>query len=254
MLVCFDVTGSNISRAKEAQKELPKLLTLLGKYLDDPQIAFAGNDDFTTSGSDCIQISDFESDNRIDEHLRNIWLVGRGGSNPGESYDLLLYAAARKTALDCAEKRDKKGYMFLYADEPFFHFVDPAHVKSVFGDTIQSKIPIAEIIEEARRLYNVFVIWPRGGQLNALEQYKELFGDEFVLESQDPHLLVELIGSVIGMYEKDLSAADAVTDLVAVGTSKRDADAVGAALVKVERGAGMTGALTKSGAAAAVRL
>lgn len=254
VFVSFDVTGSNIRRAEDAQKVLPKLMALLGNYLTDPQIAFAANDDFGYV-DEPVQISDFESDIRIDEHLRNIWLTGAGGGNDGESYDLILYAAARKTVLDCVEKRGKKGYLFLYADEPIFDHVSKTQVAKVFGDTIEKNIPIAEIIEEARQLYNVFLIWPRGGYDHAKKQYIELFGDEFVLELQDPHLICELIGSTIGMYEKDLSAADAIHDLVAVGTSHKDAESiVGSALAKVPRAAAISGSLAKSSAAGAARL
>jgi hypothetical protein len=123
VFVSFDVTGSNIHNAIEAQKKLPNLMALLVKYLPDPQIAIAANDDINFVGENSIQISDFESDNRIDEHIRNVWLTGMGGGNDGESYDLIMYAAARKVVMDCLEKRGRKGYFFAYADEPIFEQV-----------------------------------------------------------------------------------------------------------------------------------
>jgi len=216
VLVCFDVTGSNIERAVDVQKKLPTLMELLNKYLTDPQVAVAANDDFKVSGTNAIQISDFESDNRVDDHIRNIFLVGNGGGNNGESYDLLLYAAARKMVLDSVEKRGKKGYMFLYADELIFPSVLKHEAEAVFGDKIESDIPIAEIIEEAKRNFNIFVIWPRGGEDRAHEQYKTLFGEEFVLVSQHPNLLCELIVSTIALYEQ--KPADViVNDLIAIG-------------------------------------
>ena len=100
----------------------------------------------------------------MDDHIRNIWLVGNGGGNNGESYDLLLYAAEHKIVLDSVEKRNKKGYMFLYADELIFPHVLKNEVSDVFGDKIEKDIPIAEVIEDARKNFNVFVIWPRGGE------------------------------------------------------------------------------------------
>src|SRR5260370_34214086 len=95
-------------------------MALLGNYLSDPQVAVAANDDFNSVGLSATQISDFESDIRIDEHIRNIWLTGQGGGNDGESYNLLLYAAARKTVLHCFEKRGNRGYLLLYADAPIY--------------------------------------------------------------------------------------------------------------------------------------
>lgn len=250
VLVGFDVTGSNHARAIDAQLKLPKLMELLNKYLPDPQVAVAANDDFHSVGHNALQISDFESDIRVDEHIRNIWLTAQGGSNDGESYDLMLYAAARKVVLDSIEKRDKKGYFFMYADEPIFTKVKASEVKDIFGDTLQADIPIAEIIEEARRNFNIFVIWPLGGYKHAREQYVTLFGEEFVLDSQHPNLICELIASTVGLYEDKVTPASLVTDLVAVGVSKKDADAVSLALARSAPPA----ALAHSGGAKAARL
>jgi hypothetical protein len=247
VLVAFDVTGSNYDRAVDAQKKLPNLMDLLNKYLPDPQVAVAANDDFFSVGKNCIQISDFESDIRVDEHIRNIWLVGQGGSNHGESYDLLLYAAARKVSLDCLEKRDKKGYFFMFADEPIFDQVGKKHVHAVFGDTIQADIPIAEIIEEARRNFTIFVIWPHGSYQHSFEQYKKLFGEESVLVLQHANLICELIASTVALCEEK-SADSVVDDLVAVGVSDHEAHAL------VKHSAHAAAALTTSGAGKAARL
>ncbi len=249
VLVCFDVTGSNKHRAVDFQGRLPNLMELLNKYLTDPQVAVSANDDFKVEGTNSVQISDFESDNRVDDHIRNIWLVGDGGGNDGESYDLLLYAAARKVALDSVEKRGKKGYLFMYADEPIFDHVDKHEVKAIFGDTIEKNIPIAEIIEEARNNFNIFVIWPHGGYAHALKQYKELFGADSVLESQHPNLLCELIASTIGLYESKATPGSVVIDLVALGVGDNEAKA----LVK-HVSLAVASSLATSGAGKAARL
>lgn len=255
ILVAFDVTGSNYERAVDAQGRLPNLMELLNKYVDDPQVAIGANDDFEPmsrqrgSHDGCTQISDFESDIRVDEHIRNIWLTRNGGGNDGESYDLMLYIAARKVILDSVEKRGKKGYFFLYADEPIFPEVKIDEVKAVFGDTIERNIPIAEIIEEARRNFNIFVIWPEGGYAHARDQYKTLFGEDSVLTLQHPNLICELIASTVGLYEDKVTPDTAVTDLVAIGVSDKEAKA----LVKHVSHAAAS-SLATSGAGKAVRL
>lgn len=234
-MLSFDVTGSNYERAVIAQQKLPFLMDLLQKYLTDPQVSVAANDDVKVQDLGAIQVSDFESDNRVDEHIRNVWLTQNGGCNQGESYDLILYIAARKVALDSVEKRGKKGYLFLYADEPIFDKVEKSEVLEIFGDTIQKSIPIEEIIEEARRNFNIFVLWPQGGYDHARAQYVKLFGDEYVITLQHPNLLCELVASTIGMYEDKATATSVITDLVSVGVSEADAKKVGTALAKVER-------------------
>lgn len=225
ILVCFDVTGSNLDRAGDVQKKLPTLMTLLQKYLPDPQVAVAANDDFNCIGAQSIQISDFESGNEVDEHIRSIRLTGAGGGNGGESYDLLLYAAARKTVTDSLEKRGKKGYIFLYADEPMFTHVQKSEVLATFGDVIERDIPIAEIIEEVRRSWNLFVVWPIRGYATAREQFRTLFTEDEVIESQHPNMLAELIASTVGLFE-GANSSSVVTDLVATGVSKQEAESL----------------------------
>lgn len=252
VMLFFDVTGSNAANAEVAQKKLPILMELLNKYVPGVQLAVGANDDYLTSSKDCIQISEFESDNRVDEHLRNIWLISRGGGNDGESYDLALYAAARKVKTDSFEKRGKKGYLFLYADEPIFDHVSAPQVQAVFGDKLQADIPIVEMIEEVRRAWHVFIVFPDDGYKHAKEQYLRLFGEDSVIVSQSPDLLAELVASTVALYEGSTDHGSLVTDLVAVGASKNDAESTVNALVKSATHA--SSVLTPSGAGKAARL
>lgn len=240
VFVMFDVTGSNYNRAVEAQKRLPNLMELLTShhYLKDPQILVAANDDFHFVGNLAFQVSDFESDNRIDQMIRNINLVGKGGGNKGESYDLGMYCAAYKTILDSMEKRGKKGYFFMYADEPIFPVCSKRHIKAIFGDDVPENIPIETLIEDLKKLYEVFVIWPVGGYAEAYEQYVHLFGQKNVLTLQDPNLICELIGSVIGVHEGVVGSASQIeADLSSVGVSAGDIATITSA-VTIDRAIG----------------
>ncbi len=232
ILVGFDVTGSNHARAIEAQKALPNLMTLLPKYISDPQVAVAANDDYNVEPYWCMQISDFESDNRVDEHIRNIKLVGNGGGNGGESYDLIVYAAARKVVMDCFEKRGRKGYLFLYADERFWDKVAKNQIADIYGDTLSRNIPIESIIEEVKKMWHVFLISPAGGVVdNSFDQYVELFGMENVLILEHPGKICELICVTIGVNEDKISAQQAIDDLVGVGISQSVAKSISKSLV-----------------------
>lgn len=231
VLVSFDVTGSNYGRAVDAQKKLPNLMELLRKYLPDPQVAVAANDDYNYKGRNSVQISDFESDNRVDDHIRNIWLTRDGGGNNGESYDLVMYAAAHLVSMDCFDKRSRKGYFFMYADEPIFQRVDVDEVNQIFGVTLEANIPITKLVQDLKAMYHVFVIWPEGGYLHAREQYVKLFGEECVLTLQHPNLICELIASTVGLNEEKTSPDTIIHDLVTVGTSSDDAHAISATVV-----------------------
>jgi hypothetical protein len=105
------------------------------------------------------------------------------------------------------------------------------------------------MIEEARRNFNVFLIWPEGGFAHAREQYVRLFGEDSVLISQHPNLLCELIASTIGLYENKVTPDTAVTDLVKIGVSDHEAKA----LVKHVKHAASS-SLATSGAGKAARL
>jgi len=230
VFVSFDVTGSNLQRAVDAQKKLPNLMNMLAQYLTDPQVLFAANDDYTVEPKKCVQISDFESDNRIDEHLRNIILVGHGGGNKGESYDLILLAAAEMTVLDCFEKRGRKGYFFMYADEPIFTHVKSDEVADVFGIEAHGRLPVSAVIEKLKEMYHVFVIWPDGGYIEARAQYESLFGKKSVVTLQDPSLICELIGSLVGLTEEKLTAKVLENKLVSYGASQAEAATISEAV------------------------
>lgn len=218
IILNFDVTGSNRSRAQIAQKKLPDLMDAITKVLPDPQISVAANDDVFVSYANAFQISEFESDNRIDEWIRNIWLIGHGGSNNGESYDLAMFAAARLTSTDCFEKRGKKGYFFMYADEPIFDQLDKSTVQLVFGQSIQeNSIPIASLVQELKAKWDVHVLWPEGGQHDALDQYKVLFGEECVHVLQNPNAICETVVDIIS--EKESANPSPVSAASAPGVS-----------------------------------
>jgi hypothetical protein len=236
VFVSFDVTGSNYENAVIAQTKLPNLMELLHKYLSDPQVLIAANDDFNYVGRNCIQISDYESDIRIDEHIRNVWLTRQGGGNMGESYDLMFYAAARKTVTDCFEKRNHKAYFFAYADEPIFDHVNSEQVKAVFGDEIDKDIPIEDMIEELKKTYEPFILWPASSTyFDARKQYVKLFGQENVLTLQHPNLICEMIGSIVGLNEESVTHDTLEADLVSVGVGAQDLASIAASIKSYKR-------------------
>lgn len=90
--VLFDVTGSMGSVPVTLQKRLPDLLGLLarGGYAQDPQILVGaiGDDQYDTVP---LQVGQFESDNRIDDQLHDIFLEGGGGGDQCEGYALAAH-------------------------------------------------------------------------------------------------------------------------------------------------------------------
>src|SRR5882757_7308604 len=84
--VLFDVTGSMGGVPRVLQTKLPDLFGLLLRkgYTEHPQILFGAVGDATCDRVP-LQLGQFESDNRMDDHLGNILLEGGGGGQMTES-------------------------------------------------------------------------------------------------------------------------------------------------------------------------
>ncbi len=251
IVVMFDVTGSMGSVPVTLQTKLPNLLGLLLRkgYVADPQIMFGAIGDATCDAVP-LQVGQFESDNRMDENLENIFIECGGGGQRTESYELAMYYVARHTQIDCWDKRGRKGYLFIIGDEMAYPFVNKHEVKSQIGDTLECDIPVAEIIRELKQRYNVYYILPQGasygGDSAILHFWRQLLGQN-VLELEQAEAVCETIALTIGMLEGSIDIHSGAADLKEFGTADQTVKAVTAALVRVTTGLAkvkkLTGAL-----------
>jgi hypothetical protein len=234
--VLFDVTGSMGSVPRELQGKLPSLFGLLLRkgYVEHPQILFGAVGDATCDRVP-LQVGQFESDNRMDEQLGNIVLEGGGGGQLTESYELAMYFMARHTALDCHEKRGKKGYLFLIGDENPYRRVDPGQVRRVVGDDLRAPVRTAEILAELQEKYHVFFLIPAGAQhsgaAEVLDTWRGLLGER-VIELDDLSLACETIALTIGILEDSIDLDEGLDDLRDVGAGEAVAP-VGRALARI---------------------
>jgi hypothetical protein len=159
--VLMDLTRSRGDDAKVIFGKLPMMIgqIKLNNYVPDPEICFVGIGDATCDQAP-VQVGQFESDNRLDAVLGNMWIELGGGGTGQESYQLGAYYMARHTKLDCL-KREKKGVCFIFADEGFYSVVDKGEVKRIIGDKLTADIPSAQIFAELRKKYDTYVIFPR---------------------------------------------------------------------------------------------
>jgi hypothetical protein len=263
--VFFDVTGSMGGVPKKfAMNDKVGLGGLMRhltthNYIPDPQVFFGAIGDRRAGDHSPLQVGEFESGMEMDEHLTSIHLEGGGGGGHRESYELALYFAARHMAMDCLEKRGKKGYLFLVGDESPYDFVSKADVQAVLGsdEKLQGDIPIADIIKECQEKFEVFFIFCdiQSYSPDVVEEikatWKKLLGERMLtLKPKDdngvdgvPELPVcELIGLTIGTNESgDLDVA--YRDLIKTGSDVHAADAAKTALIPYMSAGG--GALKK---------
>lgn len=234
VIVGFDSTGSMGSVPRVVQKKLATLFGLLidKSYCTDPQVAIATYGDATCDRVP-LQVSQFESDNRIDDNLDKLFLEGGGGGNSGETSQLLLYYAAHHTVTDSFEKRSKKGHLFLIADEKQVPINDH-HILDVIGDGQPlgdiSFEGIAKAVSEKWKVSILLINNATALYQKSEKFYSDLFGPDALTIVQDPETIAETIAAIIGFEEgRDL---DAITSDLTSAAGKEVAVRVSASLAK----------------------
>ncbi|MDQ2716983.1 MAG: hypothetical protein M3Z08_18925 [Chloroflexota bacterium] len=232
--VLFDETGSMGGIPRVFQKKLAELMgvLLVKGYIQDPQILFGAFGDATCDRMP-LQVGQFESGVEMDEHLRNIVLEGGGGGTNHESYELALYFLARHTAIDCWEKRGRKGYAFLIGDEKAYPAVSQRQVAQLIGDGLQANIPLRQMIAEVQRRYHLFFIFPRNASHGHDEEIQNFWSDllgQNVIFLDDENAVSETIALAIGLTEDAITLAEGGHDLGEMGASPPAIEAASKAL------------------------
>jgi hypothetical protein len=269
--ILFDHTSSMGHCPRKFQEKLANFMTTLVSkgFITDPQVLFGSIGD-NTCDRGALQLGQFESGNEVDSCLENLWLVGGGGGQQTESYELAMYYMARHTDLDCYNKRGQKGYLFLIGDETPYPVIRASEVNELIGDKLQSDIRLSakydgwnrnslldssgkpaegDLLEELQEKFEVFFIMPEEGSYTydkgVTNRLRALFGQNFLMLDKAENI-VELICMTIGRAEGyDLkSMSDKLIDAGASSTSVRAASTAlasyvpptGAALASVSGG------------------
>lgn len=210
IIMAVDVTGSMGMIADYiAGKGLGDLMEgiLDTSPVADPHLMFMAVGD-VMSDSAPLQVSQFEPDIRIAQQLVDIFLEGRGGGNNTESYDLPWYFAAKRTKIDCFDKRGKKGYLFTMGDEMPPNGLTIRDLSRVFGPGLaeQKDYTAAELLEMAKEKYEVFHILVEEGSYarrrpgRVYDQWFSLMGNRVIGLSKHKHIS-EVVLAVIRVNE-----------------------------------------------------
>ena len=209
IILGIDVTGSMgmIAEALAVDglgKLVEGLLTRL-PVTDPHMMVMAIGDAFCDRAP--LQVSQFETDIRIAEQLKSLWLEGGGGGNAFESYDIPWYFAGRRTSIDCFEKRGKKGYLFTVGDEPPPpKGVSASDINAIFGGGEQQGYSSAEMLALAQEKYNVFHViveqgsYARTRPAEVKAAWNTILGKK-VIQLSDYTYMSEVILSVIEVNE-----------------------------------------------------
>ena len=241
--VFFDETGSMGHIPVVVQTKLAGLFGLLLRkgYLEDPQILVGAYGD-TYCDYVPLQVSQFESDNRVDDALDKIFIEGNGGGNMGESMDLAWYYLAHHTVTDAYEQRGKKGYAFFIGDE-IAHGVTEADVKKHIAgpDTaIASDLSHKGIVKALTDKWDAYVLVidnHAARSQKSIEFYRNLFGER-VLVVEDADSIAETIALTIGVLEGTVDLDAGVDDLKSIGATDSVIKSASKALAHIGAGSG----------------
>jgi hypothetical protein len=221
--VLFDVTGSMGGVPRTLQSKLPGLLGLLMRkgYVQHPQILFGAVGDATCDRAP-LQVGQFESDNRMDDDLGKILLEGGGGGQMKESYELAMYFMARHTEMDCLQKRGRRGYLFMIGDELAYPQVKAREIREVIGDEVSEDIDLPVIIEELKRMYDVYFIIPEGahhsGDRRLLDFWRTHLGQN-IIHLDDLDAVCETIALTVGLAEDAIDLDEGLDHLREFGSN-----------------------------------
>lgn len=159
VMVALDVTGS--------MEFIPDALIRDGlgvfikdilqrKVVSDPHLLFMGIGDAVCGDRAPLQVTQFESDNRIVDQLTDIWLEKGGGGNHFESYDLAWAFAVHKTRTDAWDKRKSKGFLFTVGDEEFPRSTCDPYFAKVFSN--DGKVTPISLLKAAQERWNIYHI------------------------------------------------------------------------------------------------
>jgi hypothetical protein len=209
IILGIDVTGSMGQYAEQLAVEgLGKLVEgiITRKPVEDPHImVMAIGDAFCDRAP--LQVSQFETDIRIAEQLKSLYIEEGGGGNAFESYDLPWYFAGRRTSIDCFEKRGKKGYIFTMGDEPPPpQGLGSTQLNDIFGGGEETSYTSADMLALAQEKYNVFHViieqgsYARTRPTEVKSAWQNLLGKKAIPLS-DANYMTEVILSVMDVNE-----------------------------------------------------
>lgn len=154
VILALDVTGSMGDTAVEVAKRLNVIMTELYEKVQDVEFCIMGIGDLAYDSAP-IQMSQFESDIRIAEHLDKIYFEGGGGGNDYESYTAAWYMGVRHTKLDCWD-RGQKGIIITMGDEPLNPYLPKGALSRAIGDDLQADIETSELYDEVSAKYDIY--------------------------------------------------------------------------------------------------
>ena len=209
IVLCMDVTGSNIEFVHVVWDKMPRLYGQIEKqkFLTDFEICFAAVGDATCDEAP-LQVADFKRGKELDDELAKIWLESGGGSYLTESYELAAYYFAH----NCEMPKALSPFFFMIADEYPYSEVNPREVSKTLGDNLTQPIPSAKVFDDLFATFkdNVYVLLnPYHGEEGRTtdtvnQKWREILGkhSQNIIPLYEEKSLIDVILGIIAVRTK----------------------------------------------------
>lgn len=222
IILGLDVTGSMNDILQAVATGLGTLVQGIYDKLPvtDPQIMFAAIGDAYTDEAP-LQVTQFESDIRIAEQLKDLWFEQRGGGNGSETYPAVWAFANKKIETDNFEKRNKKGFIFTMGDDGWPSKITKNQMKQFLGIDVGEDVDVSSLLEEVSRRWEVFHLCLRQGSTyrdSDLSRWQKLLGERAIPVTDHqkiPEIIISILEAVAGKPIADIVKSwDGSTGLV----------------------------------------
>jgi len=193
-----------------ATKLLPSFMKiLLDLKVPSPQVLFMAVGDANCDQAP-LQVGQFESTAELIDQWLTWSYIERGGTGPHESYELALYFLAMHTALDCWEKRKKRGYLFMTGDEIPYSALSKHVVENIVGDRLDDDLRVEEVVAKLQETFVPFFVIPdQSRRQNCERVWRDLLG-EHVLCMDSPEDICLVSAGALALSEGVVPNLDAL--------------------------------------------
>jgi len=199
-----------------ATDTMPEFMTAVLNVLPDAQVLFMAFGNAYTDRSP-LQVGQFESTAELMDQWLSAVHLESGGGGLGESYGLAMYFASRHTSMDCLEKRQRKGYLFITGDEVPFQELPSHHVKQIIGDELPGNLFIHEMTAEILESFHTFFFLPepsRAAPYETGETWRIALGERVVVLPR-PSAAPSCAGLIVAIVEAQITEQPALEAHVA---------------------------------------
>lgn len=142
-----------------ATRTLPTFMEHALEVVEHPQILIMAFGNAYADASP-MQVGQFESEAALIDRWLGAVHLESGGGGWGESYELVMYFCAHHTSMDCWERREKKGYLFITGDEVPHWELDPKHAAGLIGDHLEAPINVRDLARQVQERFWTFFLIP----------------------------------------------------------------------------------------------